>query len=222
MVIAIAEDMKKLTEDIISSHDLRVKTLGGLVSYTHDLTADTRKAVKGFSGDRKKMAQEQAKDLNNFVNGLSKDVQNSLKKAQNMVKEFHKTNSQMSKEQAKSLSDFVNNLTDTVRSMLNSFEKDRGKMSKELRDKLTREIKDINTEVGKILGEADKLVGTYHAEMSQAKKAWKTMSAILAKEKKSGFGTPRMKSSRDITTVGQAVGKDKGVKKDAEKRKSNE
>jgi ABC-type transporter Mla subunit MlaD len=212
MGIAIAEDMKKLTENIIISNDVRLKAVGELVSETH-------KTLKGFAGDRKKMAAEQAKDLADFVNGLSKNVQSLLKKAQNMVDEFHKSNRQMSREQAKNLADFVNKLTSEVGSMLGSFEKDREKMSKELKDKLAKEIKDIQTEVKRILNEADKLIGEYSSDMAHARKAWKDMSVTLAKLRKSGV-MPKIQASEKVTTVEQAIGKGKDKKQVAKESKS--
>jgi phage host-nuclease inhibitor protein Gam len=212
MGIAIAEDMKKLTENIIISNDVRLKAVGELVSETH-------KTLKGFAGDRKKMAAEQANDLADFVNGLSKNVQSLLKKAQTMLNEFHKSNSQMGKEQAKSLSDFVNKLTSEAGSMLSSFEKDRGKMSKELKNKLAREIKDIQTEVKRILNEADKLVGEYSSDIAQARKSWKAMCGTLAKARKSGLVMPKIETREKVTTVGQAI--NKGKKRTAKKSESN-
>ena len=180
MVMTIAEDMKKLTENIIISNDVRLKAVGELV-------ADTHKTLNGFSTDRKKMAAQQAKDLADFMNGLSKNVQSLLKSAQNMVQQFHKDNMQMSKEQAKNLADFVNGLVTGVGSMLDSFQKDHNRMSKELKNKLSREIKDIQAEVERILGDADKLMGEFSADMAGAKKAWQSMSAALAKVKKGRF-----------------------------------
>ena len=209
MGIAIAEDMKKLTENIIISNDVRLKAVGELVSETH-------KTLKGFAGDRKKMAAEQAKDLADFVDGLSKNVQSLLKKAQNMLNEFHKDNRQMGKEQAKSLSDFVNKLTDEVGSMLGSFEKDHTRMSKELKDKLAREIKDIQTQVKNILDEADKLIGEYSSDMAQAKKTWENMSATLSKARKGGV-MPRIEAGEKVSTVGQAIGKGKGTRRAGKK-----
>jgi superfamily I DNA/RNA helicase len=193
MVMAIAEDMKKLTENIIASSDVRLKAVGGIV-------ADTRDLVEGFTRDRGKMAKEQARDLAGFVSGLSKDVQSSLKNAQDMLNEFHKSNSQMGREQAKNLSDFVHNLTGEVGSMLHCFEKERSKMSNELMDKLAKEVKDIQSQVERILDEADRLVGGFNADMARAKKSWRDMSAAIAKARKSGF----VKAGEKVTTVGQS------------------
>jgi len=198
MVMAIAEDMKKLTENIIISNDVRLKAVGQLV-------ADTHETINGFSMDRKKMAAQQSKDLGSFVNGLSKDVQGMLKSARNMVQQFHKDNIQMSREQAKNLADFVNGLVSSVGSMLDSFQKDHNHMSKETKAKLTKEIKDIQAEVERILSDADKLVGEFGAGMAQAKKAWKSMSAALAKARKVGFISPEIDAEEKVRTVKQAT-----------------
>ncbi len=216
MVMAIAEDMKNLTENIIISNDVRLKAVGQIVS-------DTHKTLNGFSMDRKKMAAQQAKDLSNFMNGLSKNMQSMLKSTRNMIQQFHKDNIQMSKEQAKNLADFVNDLVSNVGSMLDSFQKDHKHMSKETKAKLTMEIKDIQAEVERILGEADKLVGEFGAGMAQAKKAWKNMSATLARARKAGFMMPKIDAREKTTTVKQATGKTRaqGKKKTAAKSKSN-
>jgi ElaB/YqjD/DUF883 family membrane-anchored ribosome-binding protein len=213
MAMAIAEDMKKLTENIIISNDVRVKAVGELV-------ADTHKTLDEFSMDRKKMAAQQAKDLAGFVNGLSKDVQGLLKDARNMVQQFHKENMQMSKEQAKNLADFVNSLISNVGSMLDSFQKDHAHMSKEMKAKLTREIKDIQAEVERILDEADKLVGEFGAGMAQAKKAWKNMSATLTRARKAGFMMHDIDAGERVRTVKQATHKAQGKKRSTQKSSS--
>jgi len=195
--MGIATEMKRLSEDIIASYDMRVKAVGELVKDTHE-------TLSGFAGDRKRMAAQQAKDLADFVNGLSKNVQSFLG-------EFQKGHKQMSKEQARSLSDFVKNLANDIGSMLSRFEKERAQMSKEVKNKLAKEIKDIQTQVERILDEADKLMGEYSSDMAQAKKAWENMSAALAKARKGGV-MPRIEAGEDVSTVRQAVKKGRGKK----------
>lgn len=214
MVMAIAEDMKRLAENIMISSDVRLKTVG-------DLVAETRKTLNGFAADRKKMAAEQAKDLADFTNGLSKNVDNLLKKAQQMIAEFHKTNRQMSKEQAKELAAFVNDLTSDVRSMLSGFERHRSEMSKELKDRLAKEIKDIQTQVEKILDDADKFIGECSSDMAEARKAWKDMSTRLAKARKAGFVGPKYESKGKETKVGPEISGSKSHKKAAKDSKSS-
>ncbi len=216
MVMTIAEDMKKITENIIISNNVRLKAVGGLV-------ADTHETLNRFSMDRKKMAAEQARDLAGFINGLSKDVQSMLKSAQNMVQQFHKENIQMSKEQAKNLADFVNSLISNVGSMLDSFQKDHARMSKEMKAKLSREIKDIKAEVEKVLGDADKLMGEYNADMAGAKKAWQSISAVMARARTAGFVIPKIDAGKKVRTIKQSAGKARvqGKKNSTQKSKSN-
>ena len=215
MVMAIAEDMKKLTENIIISNDFRLKAVGQLV-------ADTHETLNGFSTDRKKMAAQQTKDLANFMNGLSKNVQSMLKTARNMVQQFHKDNMQMSEEQSKNLADFVNNLVTDVGSMLSSFQKEHKHMSKELKAKLNREIKDIEAEVERIIGDADKLIGEFSAGMAQAKKAWKSMSAALARARKTSFIMTEVDAGEKVSTVKQATRKAQGKKRSTKKSSEQE
>jgi len=193
--MGIADSMKAITEDIIASYDVRVKALG-------DLVADTRKTLKGFASNRKKMSAEQAGNLADFVQNLSKSVGD-------MLKSFQKNHKQMSDAQAKSLADFVKGLANDVGSMLGGFQKDRGKMSKELKDKLAKEVKEIETYVkkrlkdfsnahaemsealkkslakyvGEIVSGVKKLLGDYGSDMKKAKDDWKSMSATLAKKR---------------------------------------
>jgi hypothetical protein len=67
-------------------------------------------------------------------------------------------------------------------------------------DKLAKEVKDIQSQVERILDEADRLVGGFNADMARAKKSWRDMSAAIAKARKSGF----VKAGEKVTTVGQS------------------
>jgi gas vesicle protein len=226
----IVESMKGTAENIITSHNARVRALG-------DLMADTHKTLKGFASDRKKMAKEQAENLADFKNGLSESVGE-------MVKEFQESHMQMGKEQAKTLMHFITDLTNDVSSMVSGFQKDRGKMSKELKSRLAKEVKEIETYIGKKLKEFDEA----HAEMSEQQKkdlakfvsgmtsevkrlltgfqhdmtgyrkdinsashSWKGMASTLAKARKGGPVMPRIEAGERVTTVEEAVEK-KGKK----------
>ncbi len=214
MVMTIAEDMKKLTENIIVANDVRVRALGALVS-------DTHRTLDGFSKDRRKMAAQQTRDLAHFMDGLSRNVQGLLKSAQGMVQRFRKDNVQMSKEQAKSLAAFVNNLVAGVGSMLDGFQKDHAHISRELRDKLAREISDIQRDVERILEDADTLVGQFGADMTRARKAWQGMSAALTRARKAGLLTPEIDAAERVTTVKHAKREAPGKKRTSAKSKGS-
>jgi gas vesicle protein len=215
--MGIADSMKEITEDIITSYDVRVKAVG-------DLAADTRKTLEGFAKERKKMSKEQAKNLADFTGGLSKGVED-------MLKEFQREHKQMSNEQAKSLADFVNNLIKDVGSMVNRFQRERSTMSKELKNKLAKEVKEIETYVKKRLKEFDgahtemsdalkmslakyagdiassvkKLLGEYSSDMKKAANAWQGMSRTLARARKGGAAVPKVEAKVKVRPVKEAV-----------------
>lgn len=211
--MGIAAEMKRLSEDIIASYDMRVKAVG-------DLVKDTHETLSGFAGERRRMSAQQSKDLADFTSGLAKNVQGLLKQAQNLLNEFHKDNRQMGKEVAKRLSDFVNELTRDVGSMLSSFEKEHAQMSKELKNRLAKEIDDIQRQVESILGEADKLMGEYSSDMAQAKKAWSGMAAAIAKARKSGFAMPTVEAGKKAAAVGRTTSLGQGKRKTTRKSKA--
>ncbi len=215
--MGIANSMKEITENIITSYDVRVKALG-------DLAADTRKTLEGFAKERKKMSKEQAKNLADFVEDLSKSVED-------MLKEFQKEHKQMSGEQVKSLAAFVNNLIKDVGSMVNRFQRERSTMSKEIKNKLAKEVKEIETYVKKRLKEFDeshtemsdalkmslakyagdiassvkKLLGEYAADMKNAANAWQGMSRTLARAKKGGTAVSKAEAKVKVRPVKEAA-----------------
>ncbi len=213
MAMTIAEDMKKLTENIMISNDVRLRALGALVSGTH-------RTLEGFCRDRKNAAAQQSRDLGNFMNGLSRNVQALLKSARGMVQQFHKDNKQMSKEQAKSLAGFVNDLVTGVGSMLDGFQKDHKHISRELRDKLAQEINDIQRDVERVLTEADELVGQFGADMTRAKRAWRGMAATLTRARRTGLLGPEVQAGERVGTVKQVMRKASGKKKSPAKDNS--
>jgi hypothetical protein len=65
------------------------------------------------------------------------------------------------------------------------------------------------------------MMSEYSADMAQAKKAWKNMSAALARARKAGFMIPEIDAGEKVSTVKQATRKAQNRKKTAPKRKSS-
>ena len=65
--MGIADDMKRITEGIMNSHDARAKGLGVLVAGTRRTLEASRKELQKFAADRKNMSKEQAGNLAQFV-----------------------------------------------------------------------------------------------------------------------------------------------------------
>ena len=218
----IAESMKSLTEQIIVSHDMRVKALG-------DLVIDTKKTLQDFTAVRQNMSSRQAKDLADFVNSLSKSVDN-------MLKDFHRDHRNMSDEQAKNLANFAVDLTKHVGNMMKGIQKahkemadnlnkslgkgesDRLKDFKAMMGDIQKDIKDIETYVENklkefsdahadmsaelkkdlakyvsgIVSDTKKLLSEYSSDMMKTSNIWNGMSKTMAKARKGGAVAPKV------------------------------
>lgn len=177
--MGIAESMKNITENIITSNDMRIKAISNLV-------ADIRNILNDFSSKRKKSSDDQKEALNIFVKNLSGKVKN-------LLKEFQKNRKNMREAQAKSLAGFVKDLDKEVNSMVGDFHKERVEKFGKLKKELAKEISDIKIDVKKLVNEADNLISEYRDDIKNAHNTWQEMSVTLAKSGKgsltAGFET---------------------------------
>ena len=203
MSTTMAEDMKRLTEDMIAANEARLGAVGALMT-------ETREALKGFRADRTKMAGDQAKDLAGFVGALSQSVQQIRREAQDRLGEFGKANKQMSKDQSKRLADYAQGLVQDVTSMMSRFDNERAHMSKDLRERLDKEIADINAAVEQILKDAAGFVNEQHSGMVQARQAWHQMCATMSQARKAR--APAVEPGHDGCAAEQAEGKSRSRK----------
>lgn len=234
--MGIADSMKNITEGIITSYDMRVGALNSLV-------ADTRKTLKEFRLDRKKMSKELSSGLAAFKSNLEKGVGA-------MIKEFHKNHKGMSDEQTKDLAKFMKNLATNVGSMLDGFQESRSEMSDDLRKRLETAVKETRSYTKKMLKEfsdnhtvmseelreflskfssdvqkqVEKLLGEYEADMKKAANAWHGMSMTLAKARAGEVAVSTDVKARPVEeAIEEAEGeviKEGGKKKKDEKRNS--
>lgn len=151
--MSIADGMKSIAENIVASHDSRIKAAADRVKIVGDLLGDARETIKAFVSERKAMGAAQAKDLAKFAHDLSKNIESLLKGFQNDRK-------QMGEEQAKNLAEFMNNLVKETGNLrkdaqnsVKQMSKDRSKMSAELKDKLAKDASDLAFYVTKKLKE---------------------------------------------------------------------
>lgn len=175
--------MKRFTEDMIAANETRLRAVGGLVT-------QTRQTLKKFRSDRSRMAATQAKDLAGFTDELSKSVRDIRRRAQGTIKEFDQAGRQMGKEQSKRLADYVQGLADDVRSMLNQFDSQRSDMSKELTERLEREITDIKGAVEQIVKDTASFIDEQHAGTAKARQAWRNMTAACNRARRAGVAAP--------------------------------
>lgn len=183
MATAVTEDMKRFTEEMIAANQERLRAVGALVT-------QTQQTLKRFRSDRGKMAANQAKDLAGFTGELSKSVQEIRRRAQSTIEEFDKAGRQMGKEQSRRLADYLQGLAEDVRSMLDQFDSQRDEMSKELTERLEREIGDIKGAVDHIVKDTTSFINEQHTGMAQARQAWRNMTTACHRARRTGFATP--------------------------------
>jgi len=150
--MGIANDMKKLGEDIIASHDVRVKAIGTLVNNVH-------KTLKSFATDRKKMADKLRADL-------AKGEKDRLAGFKAMMADIQKFVSDIAKEVSAMIKRFQEEhkaMADELRENLEKGEEDRIKAFKPMMANIHEEIKAIETYVKNKLKEFDDA----HADMSE-------------------------------------------------------
>ena len=160
--MSIAEGMKSITDNIIVSYETRVETIEELVS-------DVQETLNSFADDRKKMSEEQAKELAEFVNDLTKEVGN-------LRKGFQKERKVMSHELRNDLAKAVMNVQTYVKNKLKEFSDAHADMSKELK-------KDLAKYVAGIVSETKKLLGDFAEERGQMADHWQNMVATLAEKR---------------------------------------
>jgi len=134
--------MRGIINNIITFYDLQAEALGILVT-------NTQKALKESQRERK--ANEQAERIGNSVKGLATNLNNMITRIY-----FLKEHKDMTKEQKATLMNFVNFVktsTENIQSLLARFQKADSRTSKE---KLAREIKEIEAHIKQRLKEYDK------------------------------------------------------------------
>jgi len=192
--MGIADSMKAMTEDIVASHDLRVKAVG-------DLVVDTRGMLKEFAQDHKEMSEEQAKNLADFVVELSKDVSNMIKSFQNEHKEMgsalKESLKQSEADRKQGEADRLKNFKDMMRNIQKCIEDIETYVANKLKefsdahaDMGERLKKDLDKYVAGIVSETKRLLKGFQADRKEVSKElqqmathWQALTATMAKRR---------------------------------------
>jgi Sec-independent protein translocase protein TatA len=159
----IAQDMKSLGEDIVTSYDTRIAAVGNIIAETGDLLKRFNKEHKGMSVELKRdLAQGEDERLKAFKALLS-DIQKRQKEREAEVGKMLKTFQKEHKEMA-----------DALEKMLAASENERLKEFKPMLAGIRKRIKEIGTEVANYLAEVKD-------DMTKAGEAWQKMAEQMAK-----------------------------------------
>jgi len=184
--VGIADDVKNLSEDIVTSYNARVKAIGAIVN-------DTRKTLKGFHAEHQEMSAQQAKDLAGFVADLTKNVGS-------MLKGFRSEHKDMAASLKASLEKNTRDIEAYVKKKLQEFSDAHAEMSDELKKDLAKYVADI------VKG-TQELLGGFHGEREKMAAHWQAMAAVMAKKR--GVGPVEVEAESEVKTVEEAVEKPK-------------
>ena len=184
--MGIADDVKNLSEDIVTSYNARVKAIGAIVN-------DTRKTLKGFHAEHQEMSAQQAKDLAGFVADLTKNVGS-------MLKGFRSEHKDMAASLKASLEKNTRDIEAYVKKKLQEFSDAHAEMSDELKKDLAKYVADI------VKG-TQELLGGFHGEREKMAAHWQAMAAVMAKKR--GVGPVEVEAESEVKTVEEAVEKPK-------------
>ena len=138
--MGIADDMKKLGEDIVASYNMRVKAI-------EELVKDTHKMLKGFQNEHKEMAanlrrgleQGEADRLNAFQSMMA-EIQKGVKEIEiyvkNKLKEFSDAHAEMSEELRKELAKYVDDMVKATRKLMGDIQARQKERNAEVADLL--------------------------------------------------------------------------------------
>jgi hypothetical protein len=206
--MGIADDIKNLGDDIVTSYDMRVKAIGQLVK-------DTNKMLKGFQSEHKKMASSLKADL-------AKGEQDRLKAFNSIMSDVKKYVADMVEGTAKLMEGIRKEQEDRnngTADLLAKFAKDHGVMANELRGSLkegeTARLNDFKTMmsgiqkyVDDVIKETKRLISEIQARQEERNKG--VLDLLEA------FKTEREKMAANWQSMAATMANRRGIKPEVE------
>jgi uncharacterized protein YukE len=233
--MGIANDMKKLREDIITANNVRVKAIGVLVK-------DTHKMLEGFQAEHKEMAtnlrgelvkgeEERLKDFRAMMANIQKFVSDLDKEVSTMIERFQKEHKAMADElrenlekgeadRLKTFNDMMGNIHQDINQIetyvankLKEFSDAHAGMSEELKKMLAQYVDDMVKATNKLMGDIQKRQKERNAEVADLLEAFKTerekmaanWQALTATMAKKRGIKPKVEAEVKVKTVEEAI-----------------
>ncbi len=203
--MSIAEDMKKLAEDIVASYDVRVEAIGALVKDTHQM-------LKGFNSKHKEMSAKLSADLAKFVNGLVKETAALVKKFQaehkEMAEELGNSLATGETERLKVFKGMMSDIRKGIKDNIDTYVANKLKEFTDAHADMSAELKkELAGYVANIVSGTGKLLSGYADEREKMAANWQDLVATM--EKKRGGGPVKIQAGEAVKTVAEAVKKGK-------------
>lgn len=138
--MGVANDMKKLSEDIITSYDLRVSFITDLSKNVDDLikafqkehtelSAKIKEDSAKIKNDLLRGEEERLNDYRTMMDSTQASIAGIRADVESKLKEFHKVHARMSKSQQKELARYMKGIVRETGKILDSFKAEREKMA---------------------------------------------------------------------------------------------
>jgi len=185
--MGIADDVKRLGEDIVASYNARVKAIGTIVK-------DTRNTLEGFHTEHKDMADalkvslekgetDRLQTFKGMMGDIRKDINDIETYVKNKLQEFSDAHAEMSEELKKELAKYADDMV---------------KATKKLMDEIRARQKERNAQVADLLE-------AYKTEREKMAAHWQAMAATMAKKR--GAEPVEVEVGAEVKTVEEAVEK---------------
>lgn len=173
----IAQEMKKITEDIEVSYGARLAAVGDLIKETHG-------TLSGFQKDRQKMATDLwhwlSSDRANRVKSVKEmmdEIRSDLKEMGKDLEEFLAKSEGQRKEDFKALLAEIRRLQKARNEELFAFLASFRESHKEMAVRTRKELTSSRRELVKVVSE---MLGTFGVDQKLARSHWQNLAKVLA------------------------------------------
>lgn len=174
--MSIADDIKKVGEDIAGSYNMRVSTVG-------DIIADTHSTLKDFHRERMHMSEELRSELEHY----RKEVADTTRK---MLNEYDKEHEEMARELRMDLA--------KVPKMLNEFITNFLKAQNQFQNMLSSYYKnEIQKPVQSMLGTFHTEIKNLATESQKAHQAWVSFARLMSAKRGKQQAPKKMASMQE-------------------------
>ena len=163
--MGIASEMRRLTQDIASSRQDRVKRLHKVREEASQTREEAKGLIKGFQTSRRETGVRLRNELTRDKAQRKSEAQDILKEAQDILRSFrtsrNETGAQLREELSKGMADRRSEVRKTLEDAeksIRGFKASRKKMGSEVRRELGQSRSRAKSEVAQLLGDAQALV----------------------------------------------------------------
>ena len=161
--MGIANSMKELTQDIISSSEERTDKLFKLKKEAKELRRDATGMVKDFSTSRRAASRQLRQQLAQSKADLSKQVEESRDNAKKLIKDFGDSRKQSGAQLRKELAQNDSERKKQVQGLIEDFKELRHDASYHLGKELAESKAQMKSAVRETLADAGSLIKGYHS-----------------------------------------------------------